>query len=313
MSVVTTDLNQVKRSNIILQNEPNILTENPRKFATLFWNTQANEPSDALKKLIEILLPDLPLNSTLNEIVQATQKAWLQTKRWEVKTDTPKVQELRSKIQPILNDLKLTSSSCPSGHYDTALLLAGRANIFLARCYSLCKAVEEKKITLSQIDILAGNQPLHPLELEILQKCSFAIENVKTEKEMAEVIANKILKPLNINCNIIVTDLKEKKPSTEQTVTTWLESADQSGKKALVVSDPQFAVYQYFQCMESIYKKETKDICLDLLSQQLDPNAFKELSISLEETQESPILLYLDTITRLLYTLESQINRGFIK
>lgn len=39
---------------------------------------------------------------------------------------------------------------------------------------------------------------------------------------------------------------------------------------------------------------------------------FQELNISQEETQESPVLLYLDTITRLLYTLQTQINRGFI-
>ncbi len=226
--------------------------------------------------------------------------------RWDVKRDDQFIKDKKEKILPLLQDLGLTSSYCPEGHYDTALLLGGRANIFLARCYALSSSIKGKKISVSQIDILVGKQLLHPLELDILKNSSLEIYNVKTEEEMALAVSEKMLKPLGITCNIIATDLKDKKPCTEQIVNTWLEIADRAGNQVLIVSDPQFALYQHFQCMESLYKKNIIDVKFDLLSLQLESHVFDELKISMEETQGNPILLHLDTIARTLYTIQSQ-------
>ncbi len=287
--------------------------ESVQKFTSYYWNLSENKPSEILSKLFNLLLPNLPCLPTLDQAVKESQAQWIQKTRWDVKQDNQFIQDIKGKIQPLLQDLGLTSSFCPEGHFDTALLLAGRANIFLARCYSLFSSIKDNKISVSQIDILAGKQSLHPLELEILKNSSFEICDVTTEEEMARAVSEKMLKPLGISCNIIATDLKDRKPCTEQIVNTWLEIADRGGNQVLIVSDPQFALYQHFQCMESLYKKNIKDVKFDLLSIQLEAHVFGELKISMEETQGNPILLHLDTIARTLYTIQGQINRGFIK
>jgi hypothetical protein len=282
----------------------------PQKFANLYWNIAENKPSTALSELFSLLLPSLPATPTLEEAVKETQSQWLQKMRWDVKQDSVFIQEKRQRILPLLQTLGMTSSFCPQGHFDTALLLGARANVFIARCYALCSAVKNGDMTLSQIEILAGAQPLHPLELKILKESSLQISEATTEAEMALIVSEKLLRPLGINCNIITTDLKERKPTTEQTVNSWLDLSDRTGQLAVIVSDPQFAVYQHFQCMEALYKRNITEVKFDLLSTQLEPKVFEELSISLEEAQENPILLYLDTIARTLYTLQNQIKNG---
>lgn len=297
----------IQISNII----ESYLTSTPQKLVSSYWNVTDNKASLALSRLIELLLPDLPAVPSLDQIVVATQKAWLQKARWDITADPLFIKERRSQIQPLLTELGLTSSFLSQGHYDTALLLAGRANIFIARTHALCQAIKERRISLSQVDILVGTQPLHELEIGILRNCCLHISDVKTEREMVIAVAEQMLRPLGIRYNIIATDLPgNRKPNTEQTVNTWLEARDRSGMKALIVSDPQFAVHQYLQCMDSLFKKEITDVHFDLLACQLDSSEFIQLAISEEETQGSPILLHLDTIARTLYTLKSQIDRG---
>lgn len=287
-------------------------TNNPGKFAGYYWNIEHNKPSDTLAELFSLLLPSLTATATLEEAVEATQKAWIQTTRWEVKQDTPYIQELKEQIQPLLERLGLTASISSEGKFDTALLLAGRANIFLARSYALADAIKENKIELSHVDILAGKQKLHPLELEILEKSSLNICNAATEEEMVQAVAEKMFQPLGVECTLVTTDLGERKPNTEQNVNRWLDMADRKGISAVVISDPQFAVYQYLQCMDALYNRGVSDVNFALLSKQLDERAFTALNVSMQETQENPILLHLDTIARTLYTLRGQINRGFL-
>lgn len=281
-------------------------------FIDIYWDVKENHPSQALKDLFTVLLPSIAENTTLDHVVKETQARWIQKARWEVKMDAPDILQLREKILPIFNSLGLMSSITPRGQFDTALLLGGRANIFLDRCYALASALKEGEIQLSQIDVLVGKQPLHPLEKEILKNCSLEIEDAQSEDEMAEKVCEQMLTPLGVHWNMVPTDLKDRRPNTEQTVHTWLDLTDRKAKSAVIVSDPQFAVYQYMQCMEALYKRNIKEIKFDLLSKQFETHVFQELKISIEETQENPILLYLDTIARTLYTLQSQMNRGFI-
>lgn len=282
------------------------------KFISLYWNTKEKKPSEAITKLIALLLPQLQ-TPLLEVLVKETQSKWFQRMRWDVKIDAPAILTLKPKIDPLLRDLGLTSTLIFEGQYDTALLLAGRANIFLARCHALCEAIQEGKIRIPIVEILVGTQSLHPSELEILKNCFLKINDAKTEADMVQRIAEKMIKPLGIAYKIVVTELKDRKPSTEQTVDTWLALSGNSQKHALIVSDPQFAVYQYLQCMESIFKKNISTATFDLFSKQLETAAFVQLNISEEETQNNPVALHLDTITRTLYTIESQIKRGFIK
>lgn len=278
----------------------------PQEFAALYW--KKGQPSQALQAILKLLLPDLPSNSSLEAVVKATQLAWFRKNRWEVQEDDAVLKALAPKVRPLLTQLGFDCSFTPRGRYDVAILLGGRANHFMARCYSLTQAIKEKSISVSRIDILVGSQKLHATELEILAKSAYHISGITTEEDLARVLAEKMLKSQNIEYNIVVTNLGDKKPSTEQTVEQWIQSGNRTNKKLLIVSDPQFAVYQYFQCREALFKHQLGNQTCDLLSRQLDERDLQMLNLQKEQV---PISLHLDTLTRTLYTLQHQISKNY--
>ena len=267
-----------------------------------------NKPSDALAEVMHLLMHESPASSlSLDEIVTKTQQAWFRKNRWEVQEDDAAMIELAPKVDPLLKRLGIMETFIPEGPYDTALLLGGRANLFISRLDSLLTAIKDRRIQVSIIDILIGTQPLHPSELEILATSCHQITGAKTEHDMAIAVAERMIKPLGIDYHIIPTDFGDKKPSTEQTIDTWIKVTGQNRKRVLIISDPQFAVYQYFQCFESFFRNHfAGTYCVFVNS--LDAKDFKRLKV---EEETIPRSLHLDTISRTIFTLRSQISRGY--
>jgi len=194
--------------------------------------------SKAFERLLELF--DIPPSSSPQEIVEATQRLWLQKgkERWEFE---PRYESLRPKLWPLFQQMGLLEKIEPrETHYDYALVHGALLNRVQERVDYL-NDLWKQGVRFDQIVFLSGARPLQESEKQI-------VRNLATEREMVEWVYNHSDLPKEIPVLFIDAPMKQQdgiwvRPQTSCTIIHWLMTKPESGS-CLAISNQPYAAYQ---------------------------------------------------------------------
>lgn len=254
-------------------------------FAVQQWDLKMvdfqSNSSRALMKVLKIL--DIEHNSSLDSIVQSTQKAWLRPKdkeRWQL--DDSGLEQIRQRLEPYLTELGLLREVRPTFEcYKYALILGSTLSstigriIFLVqqwrqglrfetlvllgcqRCLdhqfeSLQYIFNDPYLTQEEKDIVKAHWNEIRTEMDMLQ---FLFFTMKATESMRKTVAL-----VTINApNKLNSDGSLSRPSTRDTIDLWLACSPPDGT-CLAISDQPHILYQQAvlaSCLPPVLPVET--------------------------------------------------------
>ncbi len=230
------------------------------------------------------------LTSTLgispeSDLIAETQARWLRKpgqERWEMEElsqDQKNFVLLWSESQGLFSEWKPLEKT-----YDKALIL-GASTSTMQKRLGFLKQLWEEGVRFQEIIWLTGDRPLDPRIEELTDRCT-------NESEAARIIWEETQLPLtmrNIPIFFVATPMKDggKRPNTEDTLVTWLNTSPQPCK-TLFISNQPFCGYQF-----AIVKKSLPDSFLfDVVGPSSDPTG-----------RPASAAIALDSIARWLYNI----------
>jgi hypothetical protein len=209
------------------------------------------------KWLLTLLLPLAlfadPLQDLLDRFgitASQTEELWLQNgkERWEF---DKRNEERRSELWPLFNKMGLIEEKTPQKQtYRYALVLGALATTMEKRL-SYLEELHTKGVRFDEVVFLVGERPLQAWEIE-LTDCS-------TEAEAARWVYEKSSLERSIPVRFISVPMKQEngslaRPSTRDTVVSWLNTDPQPGS-CLALSNQPFTGYQA-AVLESVLGKD---------------------------------------------------------
>ncbi len=244
-----------------------------------------NKPTPALTELLSLL--DIPSNSTLPSLVQATQKAWYQPgkERWQFEK---RYVDKKEQAWPLLIQLGcIEKVSASKMHYEYALLLGGYAPRMQERIQFL---IQEWKrgVRFNQLVMLTGERPLDPEHEK-------GTSSLNTETEMFLYLWSQADLPQSLRQTpllIVNAPMTNTRPTTLDTIKEWLKQSPAPGS-CLIVSNQPFN--GYFDAVFRTYMPTT--FTLETIGNVADP--------------ELPFAVFLDNLARCLY--QEQIRAKYVE
>ena len=243
--------------------------------------TEDSAPTPALQQLLFFF--GIPHQSTLEEIVNATQSHWIQTgkERWEFE---PIEEDKRMQLLPIFKEIGLCDNvNCSSANYDYALVYGGFYSRVLKRIEQLVREYQ-RGVRFKRIVLLTGQRFLDP-------KTTERELPLNTETEMMLFIWEHTLMPETLReIPIQVVDAPRQmradgswvRPTTKDTLIEWLKTAPAPGH-CLFISGQPLCGYQ------------------DSVARTYLPSNFNIETIGIYSDEELAISIYLDNLARWLY------------
>ncbi len=234
--------------------------------------------SPTLTELLSLL--DVPHDSTLNSVVEQTQKRWLQTgkERWQL-------DELYAEQYPkcfaLLRDLGCVDAlNAKSNTYDYALLFGGFAKRVQQRIDHLILQWN-RGVRFKEIVFLTGERYLDPdVEADLL--------HLKTETAMLCFLWVQTPMPADLkNVPITLIDAprqNDRRPNTQDTLVCWLQTNPKAGSCLAVSTQPMLG-YQ------------------DAVARTILPSCFELETIGTAADEKMLFALYLDSLARWLYQI----------
>jgi hypothetical protein len=243
----------------------------------------SGHPTQSLLKILNAL--DVPNNGTLDDIVRATQKHWIQSgkERWEF-------EEVAIKDpQNILGLLKETGCideiQTKENSYDYALLLGATAPRVETRLNFLIKEWN-RGVRFKRLIFLTGQRMLDP-------KIETFPDHIKTETDMISFLYRQKDLPegmRKIPLEIIdapahkLENGKMRRPNTKDTLVEWLKQNPAPGK-CLFISNQPYVGYQDAVCRLEL----PDDFIIETIGPEADPSC--------------TFAQYLDNLARWLFQL----------
>lgn len=257
--------------------------------AALFW--KANQPTPPLKEILKLTHID---ETELARIVEKTQKKWLLSGERSMAADSPELKAIQTALLQHAEKLQMRRTIEPKNKvFSSVLILGAKIAPFEKRLKSALDRIGSREISIDSLCILSGERKLDQDEIDALKAMGC---QALDEREMMEFIANKRIAeyrkeqhkcPPDFTVYIIKAPKKEgaARATAEDTLKAW-QQADKSCSKAplLVVSSQPYGYYQLLITQASLLNKT-----LDLLA---------------VETSESRAVIYLDTLARILFTID---------
>lgn len=225
-------------------------------------------------------LTHVPYEKNLESINTAAQKNFLRKaglERWEMET---KFDEQRAELLPLLQKIGLIDQRIPQkGSYDYALFMGALGSTMEKRKIFLEKLIKDG-IFFKEIIILAGERPLDA------QNETEYFPHAQTEADAAEYLFKDFQKPYTIIRTPMLKDQNGKayRPTTEDTVKTWLTTNPHPGT-VLVISSNPFTQRQINVTTASL------------------PKSFSVEGAGPAASERTTIAVYLDELARTLYSM----------
>lgn len=176
---------------------------------------------------------DIPEGATPTEIVETTQRLWLQQgkERWQYEM---RYEHLRPQLWPLFDQMGMLEEIKPTqSHYETVLVLGALLNRVQDRVAYLLQT----GVTFDQIIFLTGQRPL----LESEKK---KLPDLETEAQMVQWVYEHSALPKKIPVVLIDVPMKgTQRPNTLDTIAAWLET-NPLPENCLAISNQPYVHYQ---------------------------------------------------------------------
>lgn len=250
---------------------------------SIFWDIKKGEATEPLKNILN--LTGIPEDLPLDEIVALTQKEWLSSVERAKATDSPELTQIQPSILEQARALQMIEALEPkNNHFSSVLITGSKVLVFEKRL----KTILERAITFDTLYILSGERKLDQDEIDALILMG---SDATDEREMMAFITEKRIAEASsdIHFEIIKAPKKEGAPraTNVDTYKAWLASEkNPNPAPILLVSSQPYGHYQLV-------------IAKDLLPEEIELLAI--------ESTEKRAIIYLDTLARILYTIQSKV------
>lgn len=223
---------------------------------------ETGRPQEVLLNLLNVM--KIEHLGNLNSIIEETQKAWLRKpgqERWDI--DPNQFKALEESARPFLEQLKIQDEKKPKNQDCKGILLLGATSKTQKKRYDFMNALD---INASKYYYLVGERDLDPSveSPENLKKIfgEIDIADLRTETNVIQKIINVFP---NSKENIVASAPKKLnasgqfvRPTTIDTLNTWLEKNPEPGKYLVVSSAPHIR-YQNAVCQRFLAEKNLED------------------------------------------------------